>query len=195
MKLATIALVVACLLAGCNSSTPTPVPPAPAGSPAARVDASAAADSAQTPPSSGEPAPSATTSLQPTPTPDPETVRKAAAAQFLAASAANSKAWQALAAKRHWSAQAEADIRSQWLADLQKLQVPADTAADLHHLIRLVIKVDALDAERADAFARKAANFDTVAIRDRHATSMRRDAMDRVLADLGLPPLCRAGCP
>ena len=40
MKLAAIALAVACLLAACDSSTPTP-PSSPAGSPAARVEASA----------------------------------------------------------------------------------------------------------------------------------------------------------
>ena len=194
MKLAAIALAVACLLGACDSSTPPPSP-SPAGSPAALVDAVAPANGVQAPPSSGAPASSPSAAPQPTPTPDPETVREAAAAQLLVASAANSKAWQALTAKRHWSAKAEAEIRSQWVADLKKLEVPADTAADLRHLIRVTILVDALDIERADAFARKAADFDTVALRDRHATSRRADAMDRVLADLGLPPLCRSGCP
>jgi hypothetical protein len=40
-KLASIALTVACLLAGCGSTTSTAPPPSPAGSPAAQVDASA----------------------------------------------------------------------------------------------------------------------------------------------------------
>ena len=107
-----------------------------------------------------------------------------AAAQLLEASAASSEAWQALAAKRHWSAQAEAEIRGQSVSDLKKLEVPADTAADLGDLIRLVVKVDALSIERADAFARKAADFDTVALRDRRAQSRMIDALDRILLTL-----------
>ena len=170
LKLVAIALVVACLLVACDSSTPTPSS-SPAGSPAALVDALAPANDIQAPPSSGDPAPSASAAPQPTPTPDPEAVRKVAAAQLLAASGASSEAWQALTAKHHRSAQAEAEIRGQWVADLKKLEVPADTAADLHDLIRLVIKVDALNIERADAFARQAADFDTVARHDRHAQS------------------------
>ena len=193
-RLAAIALAVACVLGACDSSTPTR-PSSPAGSPAALVDALAPANDVQAPPRSGDPAPSASAAPLATPTPDPETVREIAAAQLLEASAASSEAWQALTAKRHWSAQAEAEIRGQWVADLKKLEVPVDTAADLHDLIRLVIKVDALSIERADAFARKAADFDTVALRDRRAQSRMIDALDRVRADLDLPPVCRSGCP
>ena len=53
-KLASIALTVACLLAGCGSTTPTAPPPSPAGSPAA-----------QTPPPSATPSPSAAPSRSP----------------------------------------------------------------------------------------------------------------------------------
>jgi hypothetical protein len=53
-KVASIAITVACLLAGCGSAMPTPPPPSPAGSPLAQVDASApAVDDVQTPTNSG----------------------------------------------------------------------------------------------------------------------------------------------
>ncbi len=58
LKLVAIALVVACLLGACDSSTPTPSS-SPAGSPAALVDALAPANDIQAAPSSGDPAPSA----------------------------------------------------------------------------------------------------------------------------------------
>ena len=194
MKLATIALVVACLLAGCDSSTPTPVPPAPAGSPAARVDASAPANGVQAPPSSGDPAPSASAAPQPTPTPDPEAVRKAAAAQYLAAGLANTQGFEALDTKHKRTGLDDAEVWGQFAADLKQLQVPADTAADLHDLIRKVRKVEALHIEESGHFARMA-DFYIVARHLRNAQSRMSDAIDRVRSDLDLPGLCRAGCP
>jgi hypothetical protein len=71
-KSASIALIVACLLAGCGGTTPTAPPPSPAASPAARVDASAPViDGVQTPASSGNPVPSpvATPTIAASPTP------------------------------------------------------------------------------------------------------------------------------
>lgn len=49
-KLASIALTVAWLLAGCSSTTPTAPSPSPAGSPAAQVDASTPTPQASAPP-------------------------------------------------------------------------------------------------------------------------------------------------
>ena len=128
----------------------TPIPPSsPAGSPAARVEASAPVPAL---PSSSDPAPSASAAPQPTPTPDPEAVRKVAAAQYLAAEDA---------------------------ADLKKIQVPADMAADMRDLIRTSAKIEALSIEDP-----RGSN------RFRNAQSRYIDAALRVRADLGLPPLC-----
>ena len=88
----------------------------------------------------------------------------------------------------------EADIWGQFAADLKKLQVPADTAADLHDLIRKVTKVQALNIEASGHFARMA-DFYAVARHRRNAQSRMSDAIDRVRSDLDLPALCRAGCP
>ena len=46
----------------------------------------------------------------------------------------------------------EADVWGQWAADLKKIQVPADTAADMRDLIRKVTKVQALNIENPGSF-------------------------------------------
>ena len=166
--LAAIALAVACLLAACDSSTPTP-PSSPAGSPAARVEASAPVQAA---PSSGDPAPSASAAPQPTPTPDPAAVRKVAAAGYLAASDANVQAFDAHSRDKR-SPKADAEIWSQLAADLKKIQVPADTAADMRDLIRKVAKVQALSLEESGHFAR----MDDFYVVARH----RRNAQSRMM--------------
>ena len=120
--LAAIALAVACLLAACDSSTITP-PSSPAGSPAARVEASAPVQASS---SSGDPAPSASAALQPTPTPDPETVRKAAAAGYLAAGEAHGRAWARLPWNHKDVGRGPAKLWGPYLAALRQLQVPAD---------------------------------------------------------------------
>jgi hypothetical protein len=194
MKLAAIALTVTCLLAGCDSSTSTPQPPAPAVSPAAQVDASAPATGVQAPPSAGEPAPSVSAEPGPTPTPDPEAVRTAAAAQYLAAALANTQGFAALATKRKRTGRDDAEIWGQFAADLKQLQVPADTAADLHELIRRIRKVQALRLEEAGHFARMA-DFYVVARHLSNAQNRLSDAVDRVRSDLDLPALCKTGCP
>ena len=151
LKLAAIALAIACLLVGCESSTP---PPAPPRSPAAQVDASAPASSVQAPPSSGDPAPSASAAPQPTPTPDPEAVREAAAAAFHAAGAANLEAFRAVPFDQHHLAQTEREIAETWdlyIAALKQLEVPDDTAANLRDLIRKVRRVQAGDREASAA--------------------------------------------
>ena len=191
-KLAAIALAVTCLLAGCDSATASPKPPTPAGSPAGQVAASAPATGVQAAPSSGDPAPSAAAEPQPSPTPGPEAVRKVAAAQYLAAAAANTQAFD-LATKHKWSPKTGAAIWGQFAADLRKLQVPADMAADLHDLIRRVKKVQGLHIEESGHFARMADFYD-VARRLSNAQSKMSDAVDRVRSDLDLPALCRAGC-
>ena len=190
IRLAAIALVVTSSLAACDSSTPTP-PSSPAGSPATLVDAVAPV---QASPSSGDPAPSASAVPQPTSTPDPETVRKAAADGYLAASDANSRAFRALVAKPKGSETTEADIWGQFAADLKHLQVPADMAADLRDLIRKVTKLQAWNVEASGHFARMD-DFYVVARHRRNAQSRMSEAIDRVRADLDLPALCRAGCP
>ncbi len=192
MKVAAIALAVACLLGACDSSTPTP-PPSPAGSPAARVDASAPANGVQAPPSSGDPAPSASAAPQPTPTPDAEAVRTVAAAGYLAA-CCNARPTRRSRRSPSGPTKTEAEIWGRCAADLKKLQVPADTAADLHDLIRKVTKVQALMIEASGHFARMA-DFYVVARHLRNARSRMDDAVDRVRSDLDLPALCRAGCP
>ncbi len=87
MKLAVVALLILCSLAGCGSTSPTAPPPSPVGSPAAQVDALAPADGEPAPSNSGDPAPSA--APLPTPTPDPDAVRQAALAWFEARATAS----------------------------------------------------------------------------------------------------------
>ncbi len=180
-------------LVGSIFARPNPGP-APVGSPAARVDASAPANSVQAPLGSGDPAPSASAALQPTPTPDAEAVRKAAAAQYLTAALAATQALEARNATYKAYYRDAAEIWGQFAADLEELQVPADTAADLHDLIRKVKKVQALFIEESGHVARTD-GFYIVARQLRNARSKVDAAVDRVRSDLGLPALCRGGCP
>jgi hypothetical protein len=168
--------------------------PSPSNSPAAEVDASAPANSIEAPPSSGDPAPSASAVPQPTPTPDPEAVRTAAAAQYLTAAQATTQAFEALQATDKAYYRGAAEIWGQFAADLEKLQVPADTAADQRDLIRKVKKVQVLFVEASGHFARMD-DFYIVARHLRNARSRASAAVDRVRSDLDLPALCRAGCP
>src|SRR5262249_14237473 len=135
---------------GCDTSTPTPHRSAPTSSPAAQVDASPVVNGVQPPPSSGSPAPSASAAPQRSPTPYGDAVRSAAGAGFLAAGAAN---WQAINAVHPFPGKQYsvglADTWSQYAAALGKLRVPADTAADLHALIRKVKRLQALFREEA----------------------------------------------
>jgi hypothetical protein len=180
-------------LVGSIFARPNPGP-APLGSPAAEIDASAPANSVQAPPSSGDPAPSASAVLQPTPTPDPEAVRTAAAAQYLTAAQATTQAFEALQATDKAYYRGAAEIWGQFAADLEKLQVPPDTAADLRDLIRKVKKVQGLFVQASGHFARMD-DFYIVARHLRNARSRASAAVDRVRSDLDLPALCRAGCP
>jgi beta-lactamase class A len=191
MKLAAISFVVTLLLAGCGNTTPTSPPPSPAGSPVAQVDASPPAVSVvQASPSSGVPAPSAPAAPQPTPTPDPEALRTAAAAGYTTASDANVQAFDAPSPKP------AAEIWGQFAADLRKLAVPADTAVDLHSLIRKVTRLQAWERKTSALLAAGSMTDFYIAARHRRdAQSSMADAVDRVRSDLGLPALCRAGCP
>ncbi len=184
MKLATITLLVACLLGGCDSSTPTP-PSSPAGSPAARVEASAPV---QAPPSPGDPTPSASAAPQPTPTPDPDAVRQAAAAGFQAAGAANLQAGGALPQNHKDVGRGVAEMWGRYAAALKQLQVSADTAADLNDLIRRVTRFQAVSAEGgSDNRLRNAdARYQT---RFNNAEIKMQEAAARVRSDLGLPLL------
>ena len=119
----------------------------PSNSPAAQVDASAPANSPQAPPSSGDLAPSASASLQPTPTPDPEAVRVAAAAGYQAAGAAHQRAWTSLPDNHKDVGRGASAMWGRYLAALRQLQVPADTAADLQDLIRVVSRLQAISGE------------------------------------------------
>jgi hypothetical protein len=158
--------------------------PSPSNSPAARVDASTPADDVQAPPSSGDPAPSGSAASQPPPTADPELVRAAAALQYQADGIANLQAFRALYENNKRNPERyTAELWGQYLAALNQLQVPADTAADLRDLIRKVTRVQAAERESAtavgDAWWRARRH-----IRDR--TSRMVDAANRVRADLGL---------
>ena len=202
LKLAAIALAVACLLGACDSSTPTP-PSSPVGSPAAQVDASAPAKDSVAPPSSGDPAPSTSASPQPTPTPDPEAVRVAAAAAFHAAGAANLEAFRAVPYDQHHLAQTEREIAETWdlyIAALKQLQVPDDTAANLRNLIRKVRRVQAGDREASAAvvgYKKEEPIPEAWWLARRHIrnrTSTMVDAANRVRAELGLPAGCNLEC-
>ena len=76
---------------------------------------------------------------------------------------------------------------------LTKLQVPADTAADLRDLIRKVNRLQALSLEESGHFD-KMADFYVVLRHLRNTRSRYDRAVDRVRSDLDLPALCRAGC-
>ena len=185
LKLAAIALAVACLLGACDSSTPNP-PSSPVGSPAARADASAPASSVEAPPSSGDPAPSASASLQPTPTPDPEAVRMAAAAGFQAAGAAHQRAWTRLPLTHKDVGRGPARLWGRYLAALRQLQVPADTEADLRALIRIVSRLQAISGEGGTDNRLRAADV-RYQTRWDNVWSRIWPAATRVRSDLGLP--------
>jgi len=189
VKVAAIVLVAA-LLAGCDTSTPTPHPSAPASSPAAQVDASPpVVNGGQTPPSSGNPAPSASAAPQPSPTPDRDAIRSAARAGFLAAGVAH---WQAISAVHPFPAKQYsvglADTWSEYAAVLRKLRVPADTAADLHALIRKVTRLQALfRGEAARCAAGRMAHCGILAAQELDTLDNVEAAAGRVRTDLGLP--------
>ena len=197
MKLAVVALLVACSLVGCGSTTPTSPPPSPVGSPAAQVDASAPANSLQAPPSSGDPAPSASGSLQPTPTPDPEAVRTAATAGYLAAAGRATDALVAATPKGNPAdtragAKAEgrrtAEAWGLFVAAMKQLEVPADTEADLRALIRKATAVQELyvtqpPADGTDTWWRFRREL-------RNKFGKYEESVTKVRADLGLPPYC-----
>lgn len=193
-KLAPITLAVAFLVVGCGSTTPTAPPPSLSGSPVAQVQASApVVNGVQVPRSSTDSAPSASAARQPSPTPDPDALRTAAAAGFQAAADANAQAFNKCTGNKK-CVFGEAEIWGLFAADLKKIQVPIDTAADLHTLIRRVVKLQALTRQASGHFDRWA-DWDRVAIHRRNTQSKMADAVDQVRSDLGLPALCRAGCP
>ena len=186
MKLAAVALLVACLVSGCGSTTPTSPPSSPVGSPAARADASAPASSVEAPPSSGDPAPSASASRQPTPTPDPEAVRMAAAAGYQAAGAAHERAWTRLPDNHKDVGRGASAMWGRDLAALRQLQVPADTAADLQDLIRIVSRLQAISGEGGSDNRLKSADA-RYQIRWGKIWPKLSPASARVRSDLGLP--------
>ncbi len=160
--------------------------PSPSNSPAAQVDASAPASGVEAPPSSGAPSSSASAALQPTPTPDPEAVRIAAAAGFQAAGAAHERAWTMLPRTHKDVGRGPAELWRQYLDALRQLQVPADTAADLQDLIRIVSRLQAISGEGGSDNRLRAADA-------RYQTRWDKiwpkiwPAATRVRSDLGLP--------
>ena len=146
MKLAPFALTVACLLAGCGSTTPTAPPPSPAASPAAQVDASAPASGVEAspaparrllqlwPPSRRPPRPTLKRFGRP---PRPATWRPLVApppTPWRAAAPRGNSADNRAGAKAEGRRMAEAWGLS--VAAMKQLEVPADTEADLRALIR-----------------------------------------------------------
>ena len=187
MKLASIALAVSCLLAACGNTTPTAPPPAPAGSPVAHVEASApVVNGVEAPPSSGDPAPSASAVPQPTASPDPDALRQAAATGFLAAGAAH--VHSRTPAYHNEVGRRASELWGQYAAALKQLQVPADTGADLHDLIRAVTRIQAVTAERRSDMVlyRSDARYQ---IRYANVQDEVGAAAGRVRTDLGLPLL------
>ena len=202
LRLAAIALAVACLLGACDSSTPTP-PSSPVGSPAAQVDASAPANDSQPPPSSGDPAPSA--SARPSRHPRPTRKRFGwwRRPHSMPAGAANLEAFSAVPFDQHHLAQTEREIAETWdlyIAALKQLQVPDDTAANLRDLIRKVRRVQAGDREASAAvvgYKKEEPIPEAWWLARRHIrnrTSKMVDAANRVRADLGLPAGCNLEC-
>ena len=187
MKLAVVALLLLCSLAGCGSTTPTAPPPSPVGSPAAEVDASAPADGEPAPSNSGDPAPSA--APLPTPTPDPDAVRQAALAWFEARATAS----PAIDPDKHYPDNLRGmrarsrDIAQHmglYVAALKELEVPTDAAADLQELIRTATVYQAVEVERSTATSyRDLARID----RAGKAITNYFAARDRLLCDLGGP--------
>jgi hypothetical protein len=165
---------VVLLLWGCNAVA-SPAPPTGGGS---------------LPPGSSVSAPTASTS------PDPETLRKAAGVAYLAAANASQKAQKALSRKypaRMTLAQtrallaAQAKIDGTFVAALKKLQVPPDTAGDLHTAI---VRWNALQAieilqSRLRSFAELNDQY--------HAFTNARDAAsaasNQLRSDLNLSPI------
>ncbi len=156
------------------------------GSPAAQVDATEPANSLPAPPSSGDPEPSASAVPQPTPTPDAEAVRTAAAAQYLTAAQATTQAFEALTAVDKEYYRGAAEIWGQFAADLEELQVPADTAPDLNDLIRKVKRVRALFIEQSGHFA----SMDDFSHRCEHPRTPAA-GRQRLWTECGLTSVCR----
>jgi hypothetical protein len=210
MKQALFALTVACLLAGCGSTTPTAPPPSSAASPVARVDAAPpVVNGVQAPPSSSVLAPPASAVPQPTRTPDPELVRAAAALGFLAAVQVRDTPPYPRCIWKRWSLtcgdvkyrcpagsltcghveyRAAAQKWAKFAADLKRLQVPADTAADLRHLIRRVAKRQAISMKLS--VASSWARWYRLRGADSLSSNGYDTATDRVRADLHLPARC-----
>ena len=178
MKLAVVALLLLCSLAGCGSTPPTAPPPSAAGSPAAKADPA--------PSNSADSAPSA--APLPTPTPDPDTVRQAALAWFEARATAS----PAIDPDKHYPDNLRGmrarsrDIAQHmglYVAALKELEVPADAAADLQELIRTATVYQAVEVERSTATShREFAGMDGAG---RKAFDNYFAARERLLCDLG----------
>ncbi len=185
MKLAVVAILLLCSLAGCGSTTPTAPPPSAAGSPAA-ADATASADGDPAPSNSADSAPSAVPLT--TPAPDPDTVRQAALAWFEARATAS----PAIDPDKHYPDNLRGmrarsrDIAQHmglYVAALNELEVPADAAADLQELIRTATVYQAVEVERSTATSHPdLAGMDRAG---RKAFDNYFTARERLLCDLG----------
>jgi len=186
-KLASIGLIIACVLASCGDTTSATPLPSPSGSPMALVGASPpVVNGVQAAARSADRAPSASAASRPTPTPDPESIRHAAAAQYVAALLASAHAFDAFGKEpSQGDDEAAAALWGRLAADLEEIRVPADTAADLRHLIGTVTAIQALEV-RAQA-TRSAAAWFRVRGAISRAVGESSVAEDRVRSDLGLP--------
>jgi hypothetical protein len=135
-------------------------------------------------------------SPSPSPSPDPEAVRKAAGTAYLAAAKiandarkkvdANYPTNLTLKQARSYYA-ALAKIEGAFLIAIRKIEVPADTAADMHTLIVREAASQALLLELAKASSIGDLNAAAADLRraGRNATA----AANLVRSDLGLPPV------
>lgn len=171
-------VAIALVVVGCGATVTASGSVGPAGSPASSSNA--------TLPSS----------LPSSATPDPEAVRKAAAAAYAAAAAKYNKDLNALAKKcktfeslkmaRNCYASA-AKINGAYVTALKGIQVPADTASDLHALVAKVTAVQAVLIEGSKA--RSWAAFDSAGTPYVKADRAASAAANLVRSDLGLPPV------
>lgn len=174
---------LAIIIAGCGVATSSGSAPPPV------------VVSVTLPPSAGASEGTASTPVV-SPTPNPETVRKTAAAAYLASAEAGNKAREALYAKYKTFAnlskarsfyRAYSTIEGAFLAKLKRITVPADTKADMHSLIAKLAAVQALAVEGSGVKSwTEQVTLDGALVKAARAVSA---AANLVRSDLGLPPV------
>ena len=187
MRKLQLVLLAAILVGACDAAiTPSQQPASVIATPPPAAGASLAPGAS----------PGASSVPEATPAPDPEAVRKAAAAAYLAAAKKSTKATDRLAKRykvfrtlkraRAYYRQ-EAKLSGEFIHDIKGIAVPADTAADLHDLVRRWTADQALELE--GSVARSWAEIDDVQAATRKSYRKSTAAANLLRADLGLPPV------